>query len=76
MPRQSTIVNVLPARILAAAASGEHEMTALLGLGPSGSGAKLLARVTRRSWDLLELAEGLDVYAQIKAVALAPGRSR
>jgi molybdate transport system ATP-binding protein len=75
-PRQSTIVNVLPARILAAAASGEHEMTVLLGLGHSGSGAKLLARVTGRSWDLLELAEGLDVYAQIKAVALAPRQSR
>lgn len=75
-PLQSTIVNVLPARILAAIPSGEHEMTALLGLGPSGSGAKLLARVTRRSWDLLELAEGLDVYAQIKAVALVPGQNR
>ena len=75
-PAQSTIVNVLSARILAAAASGEHQMTALLGLGPSGGGAKLLARVTRRSWNLLELAEGLDVYAQVKAVALAPGQNR
>jgi molybdate transport system ATP-binding protein len=75
-PQQSTIVNVLPARILAAAASGEREMTVVLSLGHSGSGAKLLARVTRRSWDVLELAEGLDVYAQIKAVALAPRQSR
>jgi molybdate transport system ATP-binding protein len=74
-PLQSTILNVLPARILGATASGEHEITALLGLGPGGEGAKLLARVTRRSWELLGLAEGLDVYAQVKAVALVPGQS-
>lgn len=71
-PPQSTIANVLPARILAVTASGEHEITALLGLGPGGDGAKLLARVTRRSWELLGLTEGMDVYAQVKAVALAP----
>jgi molybdate transport system ATP-binding protein len=73
-PLQSTIVNVLPARILGVTASGAHEITALLGLGTSGDGAKLLARVTRRSWELLELAEGLDIYAQVKAVALVPGQ--
>jgi hypothetical protein len=28
----------------------------------------------RRSWELLELLEGTDVYAQIKGVALVPGR--
>lgn len=74
-PLQSTIVNVLPARILAVTASGEHEITALLGLGPQGNGAKLLARVTRRSWELLELTEGTDIYAQVKAVALVPGQN-
>lgn len=68
-PLPSTINNVLPARILAVVASGEHEITALLGLG-SGVGAKLLARVTRRSWDGLALSEGMEVYAQVKAVAL------
>jgi molybdate transport system ATP-binding protein len=73
-PSRSTIANVLPARILAVTASGAHEITALLGLGSGGDGAKLLARVTRRSWERLELREGMDVYAQVKAVALAPGQ--
>ena len=73
-PLQSTIINVLTARILAVTASGEHEITAVLGLGPQGDGARLLARVTRRSWELLELAQGLDIYAQVKAVALVPGQ--
>jgi molybdate transport system ATP-binding protein len=49
-------------------------MTAVLGLGSDGQGAHLLARVTRRSWDLLELAAGLEVHAQVKGVALVPGR--
>ena len=44
-------------------------MTAILGLGPEGSGARLVARVTRRSWELLGLQAGMSVYAQIKAVA-------
>jgi hypothetical protein len=28
----------------------------------------------RKSWGELGLAEGVSVYAQVKAVALAPGR--
>ena len=36
----------------------------------------LLSRTTRKSWDTLALAEGMTVFAQIKAVALAPARSR
>jgi molybdate transport system ATP-binding protein len=34
----------------------------------------MLARVTRRSWDQLQLSEGIEVFAQVKGVALAPGR--
>jgi molybdate transport system ATP-binding protein len=72
---RSTILNVLPARILTVAPSGEREMTAVLGLGFEGDGAHLLARVTRRSWDLLGLQAGMSVHAQVKAVAFAPGRT-
>lgn len=71
-PAASTILNVLPARIVAARAMGEHEMLAVLGLGPDGAGARLICRVTRRSWDRLALAEGMAVHAQVKSVALAP----
>jgi molybdate transport system ATP-binding protein len=74
-PLPSTITNVLPARVLAVVASGEHEITALLGLGGE-AGARLLARVTRRSWDVLALSDGIEVYAQVKAVALVRGWQR
>ena len=46
----------------------------MLALGADGAGARLLSRLTRKSWDALSLAEGMSVYAQVKAVALAPGR--
>lgn len=69
-PQQTTILNILPVRLLNATFSGEHEVTAVLGLGPQGNGARLLARITRRSWDRLELVEGIKVYAQVKGVAL------
>ena len=71
-PSGSTIVNILPARILDAQKSDEHQMTAVLGLGEDGAGAHLLARVTRRSWDQLDLAPGLVVHAQVKGAALTP----
>lgn len=72
-PAASTILNVLPARIVVARAVGEHEMLAVLGLGQDGAGARLICRVTRRSWDRLALGEGMAVHAQVKSVALAPG---
>ncbi len=70
-PGATTILNVLPAVIVAQAKVGPHEMLAVLGLGPGGKGARLLARVTRRSWEQLQLEVGLGVYAQVKGVALA-----
>lgn len=72
----SSILNALPARIVSKTAIGPSEVLAVLALGPDGGGAKLLARLTRRSWDLLELAEGMAVIAQVKGVALAPARGQ
>jgi molybdate transport system ATP-binding protein len=69
-PSKSTIVNVLPAKILSIRNQSDHRITALLGLGADGAGARLLSRVTERSWKELDLKPGLDVYAQIKGVAL------
>lgn len=70
-PVASTILNVMPARILSAAPAGDHELVAVLGLGEDGSGSRLLARVTQQSWDRLALAVNSQVHAQVKAVALA-----
>ena len=69
-PAESTILNALPARIVSRSPAGEHELVVVLGLGIDGTGARLLARVTRQSWDRLGLAVERTVYAQIKGVAL------
>ena len=73
-PGLSSILNVLPARIVSATPVEADEIIAVLALGADGSGARLLSRLTRKSWEQLRLAEGTSVYAQVKAVALAPGR--
>ncbi|CCE03917.1 molybdenum ABC transporter ATP-binding protein [Bradyrhizobium sp. STM 3809] len=69
-PSRSTIVNVLRAKILEIRGQADHRVTALLGLGETGGGARLLSRVTQRSWNELGLQAGLAVYAQVKGVAL------
>ena len=51
-----------------------NEIVVVVALGADGTGARVLSRVTRKSWEALGLAEGVSVYAQVKAVALAPGR--
>ncbi|WP_460451445.1 molybdenum ABC transporter ATP-binding protein [Alsobacter sp. SYSU BS001988] len=66
----STIINILPARILDARPLGPQESLVVLGLGDDGAGARLLSRVTRRSWEHLGLAPGVAVYAQVKGVAV------
>jgi molybdate transport system ATP-binding protein len=73
-PHSSSILNVLPARVQSRSQLGSSEVLVVLGLGAEGEGARLLARVTRRSWDQLQLDEGIEVFAQVKGVALAPGR--
>ena len=70
-PTASTILNILPARIVSGSPAGPNEIVVLLALGAEGTGARLLARVTRRSWDQLGLTEGLPIYAQVKGVSLA-----
>ena len=63
----SSIVNRLPATIVAFA-DARHPAHLLVRL--DSGGIPLLARITRRSRDQLGLAEGLQVWAQIKTVAL------
>jgi molybdate transport system ATP-binding protein len=70
-PTSSTILNILPMRITAASMLGENEVLAVLGLEQGTPATRLLARVTRRSWEQLGLAQGMRIYAQIKSVALA-----
>ncbi len=70
---RTSILNVLPARVVSARSLGSHEVVAVIALGADGAGARLLSRLTQKSWESLGLAEGVGVHAQVKAVALAPG---
>lgn len=74
-PGASSILNILPARVVSLNAVGPNEMLVVLALGADGEGDRLLARVTRRSAEHLELRPGLDLHAQVKGVALAPASS-
>lgn len=67
MPQGSSISNVLAARIEAMCDEGQDKVMVRLGVGLSNV---LLARITRRSRDMLNLKSGMEVYAQVKSVAL------
>lgn len=67
----SSILNGPLARITDAMENGPYQMTVFLRLGPDGTGASILSRITRKSWDRLELKKGETVHALIKSVALA-----
>jgi len=69
-PGPSSILNVLPARVLSTKAVAANEFVVVLGLGADGAGERILARLTRRSWDRLALSAGASVHAQVKSVAL------
>jgi len=69
-PQQTSILNVLPARILALLPGEAHQVGVLLGLGETGDGARLIARISAKSGDALALAQGDAVFAQIKGIAL------
>ena len=65
-PQDSSILNVMPARIDAMAEQGSGHVMLRLRVGKS----ILLARVSRRSARQLSLVQGLEVHAQVKSVAL------
>ncbi len=69
-PSHSTILNVLQARIVDEVPIDAHEVVFVLRLGADGAGERLLARVTRRSKDALQLMVGSEAFAQVKGVAL------
>jgi molybdate transport system ATP-binding protein len=52
----------------------DYEALVVVSLGENGEGARLLSRMSRKSWSELGLAEGQRVYAQVKYVSLNPGR--
>jgi molybdate transport system ATP-binding protein len=67
-PQASSINNILPASIVSLAAAGPGQINVQL---VTGEQVMLLARITQRSCEALQLAIGMPVYAQVKTVALA-----
>ncbi len=68
-PGASSILNILPARILELREIENAQVLIKLCIG-TGEKTPLLARITRYSRNRLGLHEGQPVFAQIKAVAL------
>jgi molybdate transport system ATP-binding protein len=66
----STILNCLEGRILSAERDGTYQINVAIGLGTDGTGDRILAHITRMSWDALGLTEGSLIVAQIKTIAL------
>ncbi|WOO39709.1 molybdenum ABC transporter ATP-binding protein [Rubellicoccus peritrichatus] len=62
----SSIQNVFPATIDEITPEGVSQMTVCLNVG----GIRMLARITRKSADALSLKSGMEVFAQVKSVAL------
>jgi molybdate transport system ATP-binding protein len=69
-PSQTTILNVLPARVLDVQPVNEAQLNVLLSIGGQDGGPKLLARITRRAQRLLDFRPGQDVHVQVKAASL------
>lgn len=65
-PGLTSILNVLPVTIREMAVHGRGRMIVKLDV----NGTPLLARITRKSRDNLDLKPGMQIYAQIKSVAL------
>ncbi len=70
LPSRSSIANVLSARVIGAEPANGHDVMVTLGLGEDGSGDRVLACLTRWSWDALALNPGAAVFAQVKDAAL------
>ena len=70
-PRRTSVLNILPARVLSAQTASANQTLVLLALAGTAADVRLLSSVTRKSWDALELKAGDFVYAQIKSMALA-----
>jgi molybdate transport system ATP-binding protein len=73
-PARSSILNILPMRIVRMQALNPYELLAVVALGENDDGARLLSRVTRKFWEELGFAESQSVFAQVKYVALGAGR--
>lgn len=69
VPQGTSILNILPARIVDHSEGDPGRVLVQLCL--DGSETRLLSRISRYSWERLELHNGMAVQAQIKSMSLA-----
>ncbi len=69
-PAASSIVNILPARVIEVRDEAPGQAVVALALGPEPGACRIFARVTRKSVAVLALRPGREVYAQVKGVAV------
>jgi len=72
-PAATSILNILPARIVSSSPAGPGERLVVVALGADGNGPRLLSRITHRSWAALGLTDGMAIFAQVKGVSLISG---
>jgi len=70
-PQNTSVLNILSARVIGVETVSANQMLVLLGLE---GGTRLLSSITRKSWDALALQIGDAVFAQVKGMALADQR--
>ena len=66
-PEQTSVLNILPAKVSEVSEDGPGQVLVGLRLG---QGTRLLSRISRLSCERLGIAPGLPVYVQIKGVAM------
>lgn len=69
-PEGLSFLNAHEAWIVAAEPVGSDQVTVFLRLGRGNDGARLMAKITRKSWESLRLKIGDSVIALVKSVAL------
>jgi molybdate transport system ATP-binding protein len=69
-PSQTSILNVIPTRIREIHPVDDAQVNIVMTIGQAADGPALLARLSRRALDALNLSSGQSVYAQVKAVSL------
>jgi molybdate transport system ATP-binding protein len=62
----SSILNIIPARVIEKSNDGDGHVLVRL----DASGARLLARITRKSAHHLDIRPGMNVFVQVKSVAI------
>ena len=68
--KATSVLNIFAATVASVSADSPGQVMVALGVGQGAEAATLLARITRKSFDSLNLQPGSQVFAQVKGVAV------